>query len=254
MTYTKEVAIVTGAGQGIGFEIAKELASQGAMVVLNDMDKNFAEVAAERIRATGGKCHAIPGNAADPVFIEAMVNETVKKFGSVTIAIANAGMTLFGDFFNYTPDDLQKVINLNLGGSFFLAQAVARRIKEQKTGGSILFMSSVNAHQANKNLAVYAATKAGLEMLAKNLVIELSEYNISVNSVAPGATMTERTKLELKDYEGTWGKITPMGRPAHVEDIANAALFFVSPKSRHITGQNLVVDGGWTAVSPQPIE
>jgi glucose 1-dehydrogenase len=91
-------------------------------------------------------------------------------------------------------------------------------------------------------------------MLAKNLVIELSPYNISINAVAPGATLTERTRRELKDYEGTWGRITPTGRPSYVEDIANAVLFFVSPASRQITGQTLVVDGGWTAVSPPPVE
>ncbi len=112
-------------------------------------------------------------------------------------------------------------------------------------------MSSVVGHQAHKNLAAYAITKAGLEMLAKNLVIELSGYQISVNAIAPGATLTERTTGD-KEYEKTWSRITPAGRPANVNDIANAALFMVSPSSRHITGQALVIDGGWTSVSPSP--
>lgn len=112
-------------------------------------------------------------------------------------------------------------------------------------------MSSVVGHQAHKNLAAYAITKAGLEMLAKNLVIELSPYDITVNTIAPGATLTERT-LDDKDYEKTWSRITPIGRPATTLDIANAALFMVSPNAKNITGQSLVVDGGWTSISPSP--
>jgi glucose 1-dehydrogenase len=254
MTFKNQVAIVTGAGTGIGFEIAKQLSLQGAAVVINDANEKHAQTAVEKISALGGVCSAYAGDASDAVFINAMVEATVKLYGKITIGIANAGMTLFGNFFDYTPEAMQKVLSLNIGGSFFLAQAVAKAIKQQQSGGSILFMSSVNAHQANKNLAVYSASKAGIEMLAKNLVVDLSELNININSVAPGATLTERTQLELKDYAGTWGKITPMGRPAHVEDIANAALFFVSPASRHVTGQTLIVDGGWTAVSVPPKE
>ena len=124
-------------------------------------------------------------------------------------------------------------------------------MKKQGSGGSILLMSSVTGHQAHKNLAAYGMTKAGLEMLAKSLVLELSSLNISINTIAPGATTTERT-LQDEKYEQTWARITPMGKPASVKDIANAALFFVSPFSRHITGQSLVVDGGWTATSPSP--
>ncbi len=254
MIFKNQVAIITGAGTGIGFEIAKQLCLQGAAVMLNDADEKHANNAVEKITALGGTCVAMHGDASDPEFVKALVARTVEQFNQVTIGIANAGMTLFGDFFEYKPEALQKVLNLNLGGTFFLAQAVAKQIKLQKSGGSLLFMSSVNAHQANKNLAVYSASKAGIEMLAKNLVIELSPYHISVNTVAPGATLTERTRRELKDYEGTWGKITPMGRPSHVEDIANAVLFFVSPASRQVTGQTLVVDGGWTAISPPPVE
>jgi NAD(P)-dependent dehydrogenase (short-subunit alcohol dehydrogenase family) len=94
-------------------------------------------------------------------------------------------------------------------------------------------------------------SKAALEMLAKNLVIELSEFGINVNTIAPGATLTERT-IEDPGYKNTWSKITPMGRPANVSDIASAALFLVSDEARHITGQSLIIDGGWTSISPSP--
>lgn len=248
--FKNEVAIVTGAGQGIGFEIAKQLCVNGASVILNDIDENLAQQAASKINDYG-KCIALAGDASDPGFIQLMVEKAVENFGKITIAIANAGITLFGDFFEYRPEALQQVLNLNIAGSFLLTQAAAKQMKQKDSGGSILLMSSVTGHQAHINLAAYGTTKAALEMLAKTLVVELSPYHISINAIAPGATITERTVAD-KDYINTWSRITPMGRPATVDDIANAALFLVSPASRHITGQSLIVDGGWTSVSPSP--
>ena len=251
--FDQQAAIVTGAGQGIGLEICTQLAANGAFVLLNDIDPDLTEKAVTRINEVFGGCYGLQGDASDISFIQTMVETAVEQFGKLTIAIANAGITLFGDFFGYSPEDFFKVLHTNLGGSFFLAQKAARQMKKQGTGGSVLFMSSVTAHQAHKNLAAYGMTKAALEMLARKLVIELSPYHISVNTVAPGSTLTERTK-EDKNYEKIWSEITPMGRPAYPSDIANAALFLVSDKARHITGQSLIIDGGWTSISPSPYE
>ena len=250
--YKEQVAVITGAGQGIGFEIARQLAANGASVLLNDIDKNLAQQAASKI-SNEGICHAVAGDASDVNFIRNMVDEAVNRFGKLNIAIANAGITLYGDFFEYKPEALQQVMNLNLSGSFFLVQAAAAQMKKQQGGGSILLMSSVTGHQAHRNLAAYGMTKAALEMLAKTLVIELSPFNISINAIAPGATKTERT-ISDPDYDKIWSHITPIGKPATVADIANAALFMVSPASRHITGQSLIIDGGWTSVSPSPYD
>ncbi len=250
--FKEQVAIITGAGQGIGFEIARQLSANGASVLLNDIDKNLAQQAASKI-SQKGICHPMAGDAADVNFIRSMVDEAVNRFGKLSIAIANAGITLYGDFFEYKPETLQQVMNLNLGGSFFLVQAAATQMKKQLGGGSILLMSSVTGHQAHRNLAAYGMTKAALEMLAKTLVIELSPFNISINAIAPGATKTERT-TEDPDYDRIWSGITPIGKPATVADIANAALFMISPASRHITGQSLIIDGGWTSVSPSPYD
>lgn len=250
-SFSGKVAIVTGAGQGIGFEICAQLCNLGAFVVLNDVDDGLANTAANKISADQSKCIAMPGDAADVAFIEKMVQTAVSVFGKLDIVIANAGITLFGDFLDYPPDSFNRVMHVNLGGSFFLAQAASRQMIKQGSGGSILFTSSVTGHQAHKKLAAYSMTKAALEMLAKNLVIELSQYRINVNTIAPGATLTERT-LDDPEYEDVWSKLTPMGRPATTIDIANAALFLVSDNARHITGQSLVVDGGWTSVSPSP--
>jgi len=252
MNFKDKVAIVTGAAQGIGFEICRRLTSEGAKVVLNDIDENLTNEAVAIINeTTANSCIPFVGDAGDVVFIKKMVDDTVSRFGKIDIVIANAGITLFGDFFTYSPASFSRVLQVNLAGTFFLAQAAANQMRKQLTGGSLLFTSSVTGHQAHKELAVYGMTKAALEMLAKNLVIEVSKYKINVNTIAPGATLTERT-LNDPGYEKVWSELTPMGRPASVADIANAALFFVSDQAKHITGQSLIVDGGWTCISPSP--
>ena len=250
MDFSGKVAIVTGAGQGIGLAICRKLAAAGANVILNDIDEELTKTAADDVALTG-TCIAVPGDSSNVDIIKQLVNTAVTHFGQLDIIVANAGITLFGDFLTYTPDAFLRVMQVNLGGTFFLAQAAANQMKQQTIGGTMLFMSSVTGHQAHQNLGAYGMTKAAIEMLAKNLVIELSQYHINVNAVAPGATLTERT-LEDADYEKTWSRITPMGRPARVDDIANAALFLVSDEAKHITGQTLIIDGGWTSISPSP--
>jgi len=249
--FENKVAIVTGAGQGIGYEICRQLALQGAKVILNDLDSSLAENAAKNIRAENGTCIAWSGDSSNLEFIQSMVDLAVKEYGQLDIVIANAGITLFGDFLTYSPESFNSVLQVNLSGTFFLAQAASKQMIKQGSGGSLLFTSSVTGHQAHKNLAAYAMTKAAIEMLARNLVIELSLYKINVNTIAPGATMTERT-LDDPEYEATWSRLSPTGRPSTSKDIADSALFLVSDKAKQITGQCLVIDGGWSCISPSP--
>jgi len=251
--FKDNVIIVTGAGQGIGFTIARKLAAQGARVILNDIDPSLANLAAETIRNEGGNCDPFPGDVSEVSFIHQMVTETVNTYKRLDAVVANAGITTFGDFFSYTPESMQKVLKLNIAGTFFLAQAAAIEMKKGN-GGKILLMSSVTGLQAHKYLAAYSMTKSAIQMLAKNLVIELSPYNITINTIAPGATITERTMSIEPEYDQTWKKLTPMGRPASTDDIANAAVFLLSENAGHITGQTLVIDGGWSSVSPAPGE
>ena len=247
-----QAAVITGAGEGIGFEIARQLALLGAKVVLNDIDLDRAKSAAAAIQAEGGQVTPAGGDVAEPSVVRGLIQQTVEAFGKVDIAVANAGVTLWNKFLDYTPEDFNRVIAVNLSGSFFLAQAAARQMRVQEHGGRILLTSSVTAHQAIEYLSVYAMTKAALEMMAKQLVVELSPLGITVNTVAPGATLTPRNLADDPNYETIWGAVTPTGRVAAPTDIANAALFLLSPSASQITGQTIVVDGGWTATSPTP--
>ncbi|TDS12942.1 SDR family NAD(P)-dependent oxidoreductase [Sphingobacterium paludis] len=246
------VAIVTGAGQGIGFEIARLLIENGAKVVLNSYHQESNDEAVAKLNAIiPGCCVGLPGDSSDRKLIQEMVDLAVSNFGRLTLTVANTGVTIPGDFFSYKEEDFQKTMDINLKGTFFLVQAAALQMRKQQNGGSIVLMSSVNGEQANKHLGTYAMTKAAINMLAKNLVVELSPYNIRINCVSPGATFTERT-LEDEQYEEAWSEVTPLGKVAHPRDIAYATNFLLSEEARHITGQNLVVDGGWTSVSPAP--
>lgn len=247
-----QTAIVTGAGQGIGFAIAGKLADSGCNVLLNDIDNKLAHKAADDITAVGGKCVANVGDVSDPGFIPAMVASAVDTFGELNIAVANAGTTIYKSFLDYSHEDFMTVVSLNLGGTFFLAQAASKQMIKQDKGGRLMFMSSVTGHQAHRYLESYGMTKAGIEMLAKGLVAELAQFGITVNTVAPGATLTERTASVDPNYAKEWARITPGGRAARPEDIANTVAFLVSPEAGHITGQSLVIDGGWTSVSPEP--
>ena len=250
--FKDQVAIVTGAGEGIGHEIARRLALQGALVLLNDIKPTLAKQAAQDICDEGGICVGVGGDIADVKVVRDLAARAVSDFGRLTIAVANAGLSLWDDFFDFKPEDFHRILAVNLGGSFFLAQAAARQMRRQGTGGRLLFMSSVAGIQAIAESSVYAMTKKGLEMLARSLVSEVSALGITVNVIAPGATVTPRTLAGVPDYEPIWSQVTPTGRPAYPKDIANAALFFLSPASGHITGQTLAVDGGWTAMSPEP--
>lgn len=238
---------MTGAGEGIGRKIAESLVSAGANVLLNDVDEAKARRVASEIGALG-----VGGDVGDVEIVRGLVARAVAEFGRIDIAVANAGITLWNNFFDYEPADFQRVLNVNLGGSFFLAQAAARQMRTQGDGGRILLMSSVTGFQAVEYLSAYAMTKAALSMLARQLVVELGPHNITVNAIAPGATVTPRNLADDPNYEAVWSRITPTRQVAYTDDIANAALFLLSPQASQINGQTLVVDGGWTATSPVP--
>ena len=250
--FASRVAGVTGAGQGIGREIARQLALEGAGVVLNDRDEALAEDAARAIAAEGGAARPAGGDVADVAATRGLVDRAVREFGRLDVAVANAGVTMHCDFLDYRPEDFDRLLAVNLRGSFFLAQAAARRFREQGTPGRILFLSSVTGHMAIRQMAAYGMTKAALETLARNLSLEVARLGITVNAIAPGATATPRTVSD-PDWEAAWAEATPNGKVATTADVAATALFLLSDAAAHVTGQSLVVDGGWIGTGAVPL-
>ncbi len=248
-----QVAIVTGAGEGIGYAIVKLLLEAGASVVLNDLKEDVALKAVAALeKSHTGKCIAYAGDAGQIPVINGMVDLAIQHFGKIDFVIPNAGITLFRDFFEFTPEDFQKVLQLNLQGAFFLIQRAASEMRARGEGGRVVLMSSITGIKSYPSLAAYSMTKAALQMLAKSLVLVLSPHRITINAIAPGATLTERTAKEEPDYAGAWARLLPAGTVGKPEDIAHACLFLLSDKAAQMTGQTLVVDGGWTVIGRYP--
>ena len=232
--------IVTGAGQGIGYQIAQQLMAEGHVVVINDIDSTLL---------SGPYTKA--GDVSSIEFIQELVSYAQSLPGELAGCVCNAGMTTFGSFWDYSPESMKSLLDLNIQGTFFLIQEVSKAIRSAGNPGSIVVTSSVTGHQAHPDLAAYGMTKAALNQLVQNLVTDLSPVQIRINAVSPGATMTERTEKDM-NYLQEWSLLTPLGKPADVQDISEAVCFFLSDKAKHITGQTLIVDGGWTSISPPP--
>lgn len=248
-----KVALVTGASKGIGRELALGLGAAGAAVVANyNTDSAGAEEAAEAIRAGGGRAVAVGADVSTAAGCRELVAATVREFGRVDLAFCHAGITSWGPFFEYTEEAFDAVVSTNLKGTYFTAQAAAREMARQGGGGRIVVTSSVTGHQAVQYLSAYAMTKGGVEMLVRNLVLELSPYGVTINAIAPGAITNERNLHDDPAYEEKWAGVIPLRRAGQPRDVVGAALFLASDAAGWITGQTLVVDGGWTAYSPTP--
>lgn len=249
--------IVTGAGTGIGYGLCLAFAKAGAKVALNDIDGSIARQAADKINGqlAGDVVTPYVLDAADVKGVRAIVADVVQRHSRLDVVIANAGLSHFGRFLDYTQEAFDRVVAVNLRGTYFTAQAAAQAMIRMKTEhGRLIFMSSVTGNQAYPNLSAYGMTKAGIQHLTAVLAVELGEYGITVNAVAPGATVTERTIADDPNYDSNWQGVTPNQRVGSVADVVQTALFLADPKARHVTGQTIIVDGGWTRLSPIPEE
>ncbi len=255
-TFSGKAVLITGAGTGIGYALCQAFASTGAMVALNEIDPALCQRAAQQINGTLGVERVYPYacDVADVDAVRIMFQRFVDTTGRLDIVVANAGITNYGEFLTYTPEALDRLMGVNLRGSFFTAQTAARIMIDAHIPGRIILMSSVTGIQAHVNLWGYGITKAGIRMMAKIIALEVGKYGITTNAISPGATLTERTLKDDPEYEKNWASVTPTGRVGYVEDIVAAALYLASPEARHVTGQTLVVDGGWTLQSPLPPE
>jgi 3-oxoacyl-[acyl-carrier protein] reductase len=252
--FDRQAVVVTGAGEGIGFALCRTFAELGASVALSDLDRTKAQHAAAHINAQLGaeRVTAYGLDVADVPAVRAMVDEFSGRRGRLDVVVANAGITNFGAFLDYTPEAFDRVTSVNLRGTYFTAQAAARAMIRHRSAGRILLTSSVTGLMGYPNLSAYGMTKAAIAHLAQGLAVELGAHGITVNGLCPGATLTERTLRDDPNYAQNWQAVAPNQRVGTVEDIAQAAVFLASPAARHITGQTLVIDGGWTITRPIP--
>ena len=250
-TLRGRAAIVTGGGRGIGREIALELARAGADVAVNYyVEPERAEATAAEISSLGVRGAAIAGDVGNAADAQRMIKEVVTRFGRIDILVNNAGTQTWTPFLEVTETEWDLVIRTNLKGSFLCTQAAARHMRT--TGGVIVNIGSGCNKVPFPGLAAYTASKGGIEMLTKVAAVELAAYRIRVNCVAPGAVEVERTRMELDDYAGTWGAVTPLGRIGEPADVARVVRFLASDDSAFVTGQTLWVDGGLFTQAPWP--
>ena len=246
-----KAAIVTGASREIGAAMAEALARRGAAVLIaHYLEPDLAESTVARIRAFGGTALPHDADCSKVSENQAMVDRAVSEFGRLDIFVANAGLTMWAPFLDYPEDHWDTVINLNLKGSFFGAQAAARQMVKQGSGGHIVFSSSVAGIQAIQYLSAYGVSKAGLRQLARSLAVELGPHRISVNALGIGATLNQRNLNDDPDYNAHWGGVAPAGRAGRPEDVARGLLYLI--ENPYITGTTLMIDGGWTIQSPTP--
>jgi NAD(P)-dependent dehydrogenase (short-subunit alcohol dehydrogenase family) len=241
MDFAGKVVIVTGAARGIGKAVAAKYAEFGANVVLVDMDAETLEATGRQIREVGGSCITQVGDVANPGDITSFVETTVRIFGRLDILINNAGIGLWKSPFDVDVAEWDRVINVNLRGTF-LASREAAKVMRTTGGGAIVNIASTRALMSEPNSEAYAATKGGIVALTHALALSLGEYRIRVNAISPGWIETgDYSQLRKVDHEQH-----PAGRVGTPDDVARACLFLTHPDNDFITGENLVVDGGMT--------
>lgn len=244
MILKDQVAIVTGGGQGIGKAISLRLAREGADIGILDINEKTASKTSEEIRQAGRRSLSVEADVSNPVQTRSAIDQVANELGRLDILVNNAGIEKRSPFLEITPDDWKRQIDVNLSGTFYCSQAAAHRMVKRKYG-RIINISSVAGLIGPIDLAAYGSAKAGIVGLTRAAALDLSDYGITVNAIAPGPIETE---LML----GAWTAEALKERPQHgmvarfgtVDEIAHAVLFLASPESGYITGITLPVEGG----------
>jgi NAD(P)-dependent dehydrogenase (short-subunit alcohol dehydrogenase family) len=235
-----KVAIVTGASSGIGLEIAKQLEKEKVKVVYSDLSELNEELNPEN--AIFKKC-----DVSQKDQVEDLINTSLEKFSRLDIMINNAGIGALGGILEVSHEDWQKVIDINLSGTFLGTQLAALKMKDLNIKGSIINLSSILGTVGLSSALAYCSSKGGVVQLTRAAALDLAPYGIRVNAIAPGFIKTKMTEDVLKnnDFKSMVENNTPLGYVGEVDDIAHLALYLASEKAKYITGQIMHVDGGW---------
>lgn len=239
-----KVALVTGAGRGIGKEIALTLAKNGATVIVNyNGSKESADKVVEEIQANGGNAEAVQCNISDYKASEEFIKNVLAKYKKVDILVNKAGVTRDNLIMRMSEEDYDMVLDTNLKGAFNMIKHLSRSFLKQKSG-KIINISSVSGVLGNAGQANYSASKAGLIGLTKSVAREMASRGICVNAVAPGFIDTDMTRALSDDAKESLNKMIPMGRTGNTKEVADLVLFLAGSGSDYITGQVIGVDGG----------
>ncbi|PSC75278.1 dehydrogenase [Micractinium conductrix] len=244
-------ALITGAAKGIGFACAQALGGAGVCVLLADVDAPALAAAERQLRDAGVQAATAVCDVGDKAQVEAAVAAAVKAFGSLDLAVCNAGIVRGADFLEMSEEDFDCVIRVNLKGVFLTGQAAARQMVAQGRGGAIVTMSSVNGIKAIPTIAGYNASKGGVDNLTRCMALSLAPHNIRVNAVGPGSILTDVLAAVVSD-KAAMGRVlsrTPMLRVAEPIEVGNVVKFLLSDDASYITGQVLYVDGGRMALN-----
>jgi NAD(P)-dependent dehydrogenase (short-subunit alcohol dehydrogenase family) len=247
---TGKVALVAGAGGGIGGAGAEALAREGAAVFCTDSDGAAAEATATRIRAAGGRAMGAALDLRDRAAVDAAVAAVVREFGRLDIVLESAGIAHRLNFLELDAETWDRVVAVNLTGMFHLGQAAARQMVKQGGGGSIINVTSQLAEVARPERAAYVASKGGARSLTHAMAVDLAAHNIRVNAIAPGPTLTGLTRANYSKAEAREATkaVIPLGRLGQPEDLVGAVLFLASDESRWATGSTVTVDGGYNTI------
>jgi glucose 1-dehydrogenase len=242
-----KVAVISGAGSGIGQAIAIRFASEGATVVVNYLDKpEGANETKAKAEAAGGKAITVQGDVTKTADTHNLIEETYKQLGRCDILVNNAGIEIGSDFWDVTEKDYDAVVNVNLRGAFFLTQAFVRRLRDAKQPGRVINISSVHEDMVFPHFASYCVAKGGMRMLMRNLSVELGPLGITVNNIAPGAISTPMNASLLANKPQLDALLAniPLGRMGTVDDVSSVALFLASDDGAYVTGSTYFTDGG----------
>ena len=238
-----QIAVVTGAGRGIGQAIALKLAANGADIVAVDLKPEFLQQTVAEVQKLGRKAWAIAANVSDAASVDAAADQILKETGRVDILVNNAGITRDGLLMRMGEADWDAVLDINLKGTFLFTKAFTRAFLKQKSG-RIINIASVVGLIGNAGQCNYAASKAGVIGFTKAVARELASRGITANAIAPGFIETKMTEALSEEARAALTKQIPLGSLGQPEDVASAALFLAGPAARYITGQVLAVDGG----------